>query len=246
MGRPVIDLTGQKFGTLTAVKVYGRTKTLQATWLCQCDCGREVVVRSSSLRHGGRTHCGSIANHGRSKEYTDAIAKGLHYCYDCETAKPAEEFSIKKRSWTGRSRRCRECTLKYQWIGNCNGTERDAIGFAKYALNQCRHKCRRNGTRFDLTLEFLVDKLTNGCEVTGLPFNFKDKRCPFGPSLDRIKPQGDYTMDNVRVVCLAYNLGRSNWSDRDMLTIARALVSKSRARSNNQRTPARSQLTLKY
>lgn len=60
---PAKDLTGQKFGYLTVIRREGTTTvgTQRATWLCQCDCGNEVVRVSQSLRLTTRpngNHCG--------------------------------------------------------------------------------------------------------------------------------------------------------------------------------------------
>lgn len=53
-----VDLTGQRFGRLTALRpvenVDGRT-----AWLCRCDCGRELTVKTGHLRSGHVKTCGS-------------------------------------------------------------------------------------------------------------------------------------------------------------------------------------------
>ena len=58
------DLTNQKFGKLTAVKLVqphinpsGRKRT---QWLCQCDCGNTLVVLAESLKSGNTKSCGCI------------------------------------------------------------------------------------------------------------------------------------------------------------------------------------------
>ena len=52
------DLTGMRFGMLTVV---GKDHTCKsnrgARWVCRCDCGREVTIRSSHLKCGRKT-CG--------------------------------------------------------------------------------------------------------------------------------------------------------------------------------------------
>lgn len=52
-----IDLTGQKFGKLTALspapKVSNRTR-----WLCRCECGKEIIVDTADLRRGHTQSCG--------------------------------------------------------------------------------------------------------------------------------------------------------------------------------------------
>lgn len=52
------DITGQKFGRLTAIKYVGRNKNKYALWECQCDCGNVVVVIGRNLRTGITKSCG--------------------------------------------------------------------------------------------------------------------------------------------------------------------------------------------
>ena len=57
------DLTGQRFGKLTAISVHSkasRNPWKQMTWLCKCDCGRELVVRQGNLRAGNTKSCGCL------------------------------------------------------------------------------------------------------------------------------------------------------------------------------------------
>ena len=49
----VIDITGQKFGHLTAIRYLNNGR-----WLCKCDCGNEIEATTSQLRINGRTSCG--------------------------------------------------------------------------------------------------------------------------------------------------------------------------------------------
>jgi hypothetical protein len=58
MARPVIDLTGERFGTLDVAERYGYDNQGRVTWLCQCDCGAETVVSGNNLRSGNTTRCG--------------------------------------------------------------------------------------------------------------------------------------------------------------------------------------------
>lgn len=49
-----LDLVGMRFGRLT---VLGRASP-PSSWICRCDCGKEVVAPSPRLRRGEKTHCG--------------------------------------------------------------------------------------------------------------------------------------------------------------------------------------------
>jgi hypothetical protein len=60
MGRPRIDLTGQRFGRLVGVAFAKINAHHQACWLCRCDCGNEVVICGSNLRRGNTFSCGCL------------------------------------------------------------------------------------------------------------------------------------------------------------------------------------------
>lgn len=53
----LIDLTGQKFGRLTALYRLHNTKG-KTKWLCICDCGNLAEVRLNSLQQGAIKSCG--------------------------------------------------------------------------------------------------------------------------------------------------------------------------------------------
>lgn len=64
--RKKIDLTGQPFGRLVAIREAGRDKHGNVLWLCRClgkngdDCGKEVVVSGNDLRNGHTKSCGCL------------------------------------------------------------------------------------------------------------------------------------------------------------------------------------------
>lgn len=66
MPSKVIIPENTKFGRLT---VLGEAENIgkQAAWLCQCECGNQIVVRSSDLRNGRTTSCGCFHKE-RTKE----------------------------------------------------------------------------------------------------------------------------------------------------------------------------------
>ena len=52
------DLAGRRFGKLVAIKYSHNDKWGSAMWLCQCDCGKQIITRSSALRSGNTKSCG--------------------------------------------------------------------------------------------------------------------------------------------------------------------------------------------
>ena len=63
---PVLDIANQKFGRLTVVQRMPRSSKrdvkhdTSALWLCQCDCGGDIVTRRSLLRAGRVRSCGCL------------------------------------------------------------------------------------------------------------------------------------------------------------------------------------------
>ena len=62
-----IDLTGQRFGRLV-VQGEAESKHNEATWLCRCDCGKEIEASGSSLRNEHTSSCGCLrSDNGRKR-----------------------------------------------------------------------------------------------------------------------------------------------------------------------------------
>lgn len=57
---PLIDITGQRFGRLKVIRYFGKDIHGQGLWYCECDCGKSIVTRGSSLRFGRTKSCGCL------------------------------------------------------------------------------------------------------------------------------------------------------------------------------------------
>lgn len=62
----IIDLTGNKFGKLTALQFVGLDKNNKALWLCECECGVQKTLSSNVLRRSAVKSCGCLS-HGESR-----------------------------------------------------------------------------------------------------------------------------------------------------------------------------------
>ena len=78
-GYGFIDITGMKFGNLTAIEITRRNPCGTLVWLCHCDCGKEHEVQGSNLRSGRIKSCGCLAG----------------------TASSAHCQELRKLNWTG-------------------------------------------------------------------------------------------------------------------------------------------------
>lgn len=136
------DLTGQRFGRLVAVRrvedhIQSNGKK-EVQWLCNCDCGEEVVVRRCHLQSGGTQSCGCL-NKEKTKEFNQ-LTKQKQNKYDLSgeygigwTSNTDEEFyfdledydKIKDYCWNSHinnagykslEARHDEKIVKFQWI----------------------------------------------------------------------------------------------------------------------------------
>lgn len=70
----LVDLTGKRFGHLTAIRKLPYDGTNNNIWLCQCDCGQMAEVVSSALTRGVRVSCGSRVH---QEEHTEKGRKAI-------------------------------------------------------------------------------------------------------------------------------------------------------------------------
>ncbi|HEX6011829.1 MAG TPA: hypothetical protein VFY87_08520 [Geminicoccaceae bacterium] len=88
----------------------------------------------------------------------------------------------------------------------------------------------------------LWERAGGRCEVSGLEFT--DEKFPealvarpFAPSLDRIVPRGDYTVDNVRLVCVRANFSMTEWGLDTLVRLADTVI------DHHRRSAIRDRLT---
>jgi len=87
--RKVKDMTGQKFGRLTAISHVGY-KRKYAMWKCQCECGKIITVLGSDLRRGNTKSCGCFKKDRASE---------THYIHGMDGTPTY-------KSWMGAKSRC--------------------------------------------------------------------------------------------------------------------------------------------
>jgi hypothetical protein len=76
----VIDLTGKRFGKLTVTKRAKNDKYGNASWICECDCGKEIIASANNLKSGGTKSCGCLKKENTQKFATfPIIIKGKGY-----------------------------------------------------------------------------------------------------------------------------------------------------------------------
>lgn len=71
------DLSGRRFGRLTAIEPTGEKKNHCFLWRCRCDCGKEVVVTSNALLMGNTRSCGCLSRDLKMENYKICAASAL-------------------------------------------------------------------------------------------------------------------------------------------------------------------------
>lgn len=61
MGRPRLNVSGQRFGRLVALRFIRLDKRRAALWKCRCRCGKTVAVHVYALRNKQTRSCGCLA-----------------------------------------------------------------------------------------------------------------------------------------------------------------------------------------
>jgi|SRR5436190_7417237 len=100
---PLIDITGHRFGRLTAVTRLPADPHM-SVWLCRCDCGEMTEVFLANLRRNNTRSCGCLAREGNNYKH------GANRC-----GKTTPEYT----AWVGMLGRCHNRNHhKYPDYGN--------------------------------------------------------------------------------------------------------------------------------
>ena len=75
-----VDLSGQRFGSLIVIRRVKSDDTHkgQASWLCKCDCGNELITTTKRL-HNGKHSCGCVM--GNTKHGDNTRKRGATRLY---------------------------------------------------------------------------------------------------------------------------------------------------------------------
>ena len=72
-----LNLTGERFGKLVAIKTIGKNKNGGYLWKCKCDCGNEIMANVGNLKNGHTKSCGCPEPNG-CKWFDHMAAKHLN------------------------------------------------------------------------------------------------------------------------------------------------------------------------
>lgn len=115
MGRPVIDMTGEKFGRLVVIRFHHRDRH-DTWWLCKCECGKEKSIRRSVMKRGDTVSCGCYAReNAREKNRKYPVSNGkTKFCGGCKRFRRIKFFWKDRLRPDGLQAWCGSCSASNQ------------------------------------------------------------------------------------------------------------------------------------
>lgn len=198
---PFKDLSGQRFGILTAIEPNGKNKFNNIIWKCRCNCGNEVSVLGGNLTKGNTKSCGCLKvndltgqRYGKilvvkRLETIDGETWYLCRC-DCGNEHKASQSNLSK----GHILSCGEYGCKKT---NKTHGMRDSDLYKKYYDIHTRCNSKDNplygGRGISVCKEWSGPNGFNVFMKWSIAHGYRE-----GLSLDRIDVNGDYCHENCR------------------------------------------------
>ncbi len=226
-----IDLAGQKYNMLTAVR-FLEVRNKNAYWECKCECGNLHIIAGSDLKRGNTKSCGcarkALQVSSKVKDITGNIygrikvikflrmeGKGRSSIYECLCE-------------CGNITEVHRASLVRGYTLSCGCYNRDkqlsAHGVASFNnyLKGYKNSALKRGYVFELTNEQFREVISKDCVACGAPpkeISRKTKKYSATPiranGVDRIDNDKGYTSGNVQPMCSPCNKAKSTMGDED-------------------------------
>lgn len=196
----------------------------------------EYFPRRSNVKCGFESRCKECH---KEKEKTRIRVipfneNGELYCLNCKTYKPLSEFypnssTTKNRNYY--SSYCKHCESERNKIKREKMVSDDIESFFKKLATACRTRAYQSKGKFNCSITWeqlveLYEKQNHKCALSGIEMTtLRQKgRLPNNASVDRIIPGGDYSIDNIRLVCNHVNMMRSDLSDDELIKYCKSIL----------------------
>lgn len=139
----MIDYIGLRSGRLVIISFHHKTKSNHKYFICKCDCGKEVIVRGSSIVQQKTKSCGCLAKEKSKERGTKHGMFGTRIY----------------RIWSGIKRRCYDPKVSaYKWYGG------KGINYCKEweSFSNFYEWAKNNGYKDNLTID-RIDVNGNYC-----------------------------------------------------------------------------------
>lgn len=166
-------------------------------------------------------------------EYTNKTSQGRrHVCIECRQKENTESSRNKRNSNSEFYGKKIEANKKYRTseaYKNHLIRKRETGKLSYYndvrnrlgiILDAAEKRANRKGVEFSLTIDLIYTLMfvqDFKCLKTGLNFDFQPSKeyhkNPLAPSIDRKNSDKGYTLENIQIVCVWYNIMKNEWSD---------------------------------
>lgn len=164
--KDAIDLTGKKFGDLTALNVVPNNNGRGTMWLCECNCGNKCIAYGGHLREGTRKSCGCRS---QARIFETGINR-IFSAYKRKATQRKKDFTLSRQIfeklvtsncfYCGRSPHQELKRLKTKLLQiKYNGIDRynPEIGYTNDNCVSCCYYC--NHSKLDLTFDQWISHL---------------------------------------------------------------------------------------
>lgn len=171
--RKIIDISNQKFGNWTVIKISKKTKTA-TYWECRCDCGNNGSIRAYALKKGESHSCGKCNFHkeifrnnfkswNKIEDRAESIINREFSMYKGNSLSDGREFQLTRIEFeTLIKKNCHYCLrAPYREVKDpfseevimLNGVDRidSAVGYITHNCVPCCSEC--NVAKSTLTLD---------------------------------------------------------------------------------------------
>lgn len=232
-----VDITGKRFGSLTAIRHAGQSPSGAANWLFRCDCGNEVVMLRKSAekrvgRNGGKCDCEVKTNEAALAQKRELVGqkwqrltlieliegkvkhgqkrRGRFQC-DCGNVIEAEVRSVV----SGNTGSCGCKTVRGEFFARVD----NRATRVSRVVSAYKAAAKRRGYAWELSDERAYELLTGNCFYCEAPPAISDAGTTTIPinGIDRIDNTLGYIEGNVVSCC-----DKCNWvkNNRSVLDIA--------------------------
>lgn len=145
--RQALDFTGKCIGKLTVIEKAESTPDGRSQWLCRCECGNKIVVRTETLKRIKPQNCMCPKCKEKAIDLSGSIIGKLHviswvpahsgrkyvcFCTECGATNSVYDFTL--RAGIGRCKNCDGTYNKYSSDGNVVTCNIDATRSFKFDL----------------------------------------------------------------------------------------------------------------
>ena len=225
-----LDLSGQRFGELTAQTPEVRSK--KRGWICSCSCGNTKWYATFQLTSGNAKSCNGVA-HRVPYSVGEKIGKltiksffrdekNRRWMTECECECGNEKTASIRNLQRGATTHC-GCSTIHENRGYKNG---EAV--RNRMLQAYRDRAKRKGWEFSLTNEECIKLFKGNCYFCGsppVPRTFKEAKGEYyANGIDRIDSTKGYTPDNVNSCCTKCNMIKNNSTIEEFVAHVRLIV----------------------